>query len=101
MRGDEAACRACGEEALQRNDELGFRLYGCLLAWLGVGLLDAGAGRPEPALDGLERAAGGVEARGVYVAGSRPSWSSPRRPRGSIGSGDLTGAWRAAGKRTA
>ena len=70
IRGEEDACRERAAQALEVTGELGLRLYG-LLAWLALGVLDAGAGRWEEAIPPLEEAERGMT--GLYIGGMSPS----------------------------
>jgi DNA-binding CsgD family transcriptional regulator len=72
LRGDEEACRQRAEEALHVNGDLGLELYR-LLAWLALGLLEAGAGRWDASIQPFEQAARGMEERGLYVGGVAPA----------------------------
>ncbi|HEV7773841.1 MAG TPA: LuxR family transcriptional regulator [Conexibacter sp.] len=72
MRGDADAARSRAEQALVLTRAHGFRLYE-LLVWLGLGLLEAGSGRWEAALDPFERAARGTAEQGFYVGGVAPA----------------------------
>jgi DNA-binding CsgD family transcriptional regulator len=71
LRGDEARCRAHGEETHQRAGAFRFRLYQ-LLTSLCLGLLDLGAGRLEDAIGRIEEVARYADERGLYIPGIAP-----------------------------
>jgi DNA-binding CsgD family transcriptional regulator len=71
LRGDEARCRAYGEETHQRAAAFGFRLYQ-LLTSLCLGLLELGAGRLADAIGRIEEVARYAGERGLYIPGIAP-----------------------------
>jgi DNA-binding CsgD family transcriptional regulator len=71
LRGDEARCRAHGEETHQRAAAFGFRLYQ-LLTSLCLGLLELGTGRLDDAIGRIEEVARYVDERGLYIPGIAP-----------------------------
>ena len=71
LRGEEERCRPRAEEAIAATRELGLRLYE-QLAWLGLGLLEAGFGRWEEAIAPLREVNRELPGRDRYVAGLAP-----------------------------
>jgi hypothetical protein len=73
LRGDEASCRAHGEETRRRARAFGFTLYQHLVSHC-LALLDLGAGRVDEAVGRLEEIARHADERGLYIPGVAPQF---------------------------
>jgi DNA-binding CsgD family transcriptional regulator len=73
LRGNEARCRAYGDETLRRAEEFGYRLYG-LMASVCMGLLELSAGRVDEAIAELEEPARYAEERLLRIPGVAPQF---------------------------
>ena len=73
LRGDEARCRAYGDETRRRARTFGFRLYELLVS-VCFGVLDLGLGRVAEAIGHLEEAARYADERGLNIPGVAPQF---------------------------
>jgi len=73
LRGDEARCRAYGDETRRRAEEFGYRIYGLLVS-VCFGLLGLSAGRVDEAIGELEEVARYTEERQLRIPGVAPQF---------------------------